>query len=60
MQRRLVKRRRSLPARAGQTLDYVLMATALLPLVAMALPQTRRILGLVFELTCDLIAMPFL
>jgi len=60
MQRRIVNRRRSLPARAGQTLDYVLMATALLPLVAMALPQTRRILGLVFELTCDLIAMPLM
>lgn len=54
------KRGRPSPARAGQTLDYVLMATALLPLAAMALPQTRRIIGLVFELTCDLIAMPFM
>jgi hypothetical protein len=60
MQRRLTKRRRTLLARSGQTLDYVLMVTALLPLVAMALPQTRRIISLVFELTCDLIAMPFM
>jgi hypothetical protein len=60
MQRRLTKRRRPSPARSGQTLDYVLMVTALLPLVAMALPQTRRIIGLVFELSCDLIAMPFM
>ena len=60
MQRRLTKRRRAPVARSGQTLDYVLMVTALLPLVAMALPQTRRIIGLVFELTCDLIAMPFM
>jgi len=36
------------------------MATALLPLIAMALPQTRRIIGLVFELSVDLIAMPFM
>jgi hypothetical protein len=60
MQRRLTRRCRATSARAGQTLDYVLMVTALLPLVAMALPQTRRIIGLVFELTCDLIAMPFM
>ena len=60
MQRCTVKRRISLPPRAGQTLDYVLVATAILPLVAMALPQTRRIIGLVFELTCDLIASPFM
>jgi len=60
MQRKLVEGRRPSPARAGQTLDVVLMVTALLPLAAMALPQTRRIIGLVFELSCDLIAMPFL
>jgi hypothetical protein len=60
MQRRSQKRGRRWPARAGQTLDYVLMATALLPLIAMALPQTRRIIGLVFELSVDLIAMPFM
>jgi hypothetical protein len=60
MQRRPIRRRFSTSARSGQTLDYVLMVTALLPLVALALPQTRRIIGLVFELTCDLIAMPFM
>ncbi len=60
MQRGLLNRRPRLPARAGQTLDYVLMVTALLPLAALALPQTRRLISLVFELTCDLIAMPFM
>ncbi len=48
------------PGRSGQTLDYVLMMTALLPLAALALPQTRRILALVYELTCDLVASPFM
>jgi hypothetical protein len=60
MQRRLTKRGCESSARSGQTLDYVLMATALLPLVAMALPQTRRIISLVFEHTCELVAMPFM
>ncbi len=60
MQRCPVIRHRPRQPRAGQTLDYVLVATAILPLVALALPQTRRILGLVFELTCDLVASPFM
>jgi len=47
--------------RAGATtLDYVLVATAILPFVALALPQSRRIVSLVYELTCVLIASPFL
>jgi hypothetical protein len=49
------------PDRLGATtLDYVLMMTALLPLVAMALPQSRRIVALVYELTCVLVASPFM
>jgi hypothetical protein len=36
------------------------MMTALLPLVAMALPQSRRIVALVYELTCVLVASPFM
>lgn len=60
MQRCSVICRRLRSARAGSTLDYVLVITAILPFVALALPQTRRIMGLVFELTCDLVASPFL
>lgn len=41
-------------------MDYVLVATAILPFVALALPQSRRIVSLVYELTCVLIASPFL
>jgi hypothetical protein len=46
--------------RGATTLDYVLVMTAILPLVALALPQSRRIVSLVFELTCVLIASPFM
>jgi hypothetical protein len=41
------------------TLDYVLMMTAILPFVALAMPQSRRIAALVYELTCVLVASPF-
>jgi len=34
--------------------------TAILPFVALALPQGRRIVALVYELTCILIASPFM
>ena len=60
MQRCSANNRRPPHNRAGSTLDYVLVVTAILPFVALALPQTRRIIGLVFELTCDLVASPFM
>jgi hypothetical protein len=46
--------------RGATTLDYVLLMTAILPFVALALPQGRRIVALVYELTCILIASPFM
>jgi hypothetical protein len=42
------------------TLDYVLIMTALLPVVAMASTPSRRIVALVYELTCVLVASPFM
>lgn len=48
------------PRLGATTLDYVLMMTALLPLVAMAWTPSRRIVALVYELTCVLVASPFM
>ncbi|MEW4530238.1 hypothetical protein [Maioricimonas sp. JC845] len=40
-------------------LDYVLALGVVLPLLAIVLPMSRRIMQLVFEMTCTLIAWPF-
>lgn len=41
-------------------LDYVLALGVVLPLLAIVLPMSRRIMQLVFEMTCTLIAWPFM
>jgi hypothetical protein len=41
-------------------MEYVLAIGIVLPLVVLVLPLTRRILQLVYEMTCTLIAWPFL
>ncbi|MBX3441901.1 MAG: hypothetical protein KF774_05800 [Planctomyces sp.] len=51
---------RQLSRCGATTLDYVLLMTALLPFVALSLSPIRRIISLVYELTCVLIASPFL
>ena len=42
------------------TLDYVLALGIVLPLLAVILPQGRRAMQLVFEMTTTLTAWPFL
>lgn len=50
-----------LPARGGfSTLDYVLALAIVLPLLAVILPAGRRAMQLVFEMTCTLVAWPFM
>jgi hypothetical protein len=60
MQRRLGRNTGCAKSRSGQTLDVVLMMTAILPFVALSLRPTRQIIALVYELTCDLVASPFM
>jgi len=42
------------------TADYVLGLGVVLPLLAIVLPATRRMMQLVFELSCTLCAWPFM
>ncbi len=42
------------------TLDYVLLLGVILPLVAFAIPTGKKIIQLAYEMTCTLIAWPFL
>lgn len=47
--------------RAGfSTLDYVLALGIMLPMLAVILPQGRRAMQLVYEMTTTLVAWPFL
>jgi hypothetical protein len=47
--------------RAGAaTLDYILLLAVVLPLATIVIPLTIRSLRLVYEMTCVLIAWPFL
>jgi hypothetical protein len=46
--------------RRGSTLDYVLVFTAIVPFVALTIPPSRKIVALVYELTCVLIASPIM
>lgn len=46
--------------RGAGTLEFVLALGVVLPLVAIAYPATRRMLQLVYEMTCTLISWPFL
>ncbi|MFG0335486.1 MAG: hypothetical protein ACF8TS_19170 [Maioricimonas sp. JB049] len=53
--------RRPVARRGGAAvLDYVLALGVVLPLLAIVLPISRRIMQLVFEMTCTLIAWPFM
>lgn len=45
--------------RGASTVDYVLLLGLLLPIAAFALPVGKRILQLVFRMTCTLIGWPF-
>ncbi|QDU37280.1 hypothetical protein Mal4_15900 [Maioricimonas rarisocia] len=59
--RELVPTGRSISRRRGAAvLDYVLALGVVLPLLAIVLPMSRRIMQLVFEMTCTLIAWPFM
>jgi len=46
--------------RGAGTLEFVLVLGVVLPLVGIAYPATRRMLQLVYEMTCTLISWPFL
>jgi hypothetical protein len=53
--------RRAAALRAGAAaVDYVLGLGVVLPLLAVVLPAGRRIMQLVFEFTCTLVAWPFM
>lgn len=60
MQRRRSPSQKTSRREGATTLDYVLVMTALLPFVALSMPQARKIVSLVYELTCVLVASPFL
>jgi len=45
---------------AVATLDYILVLGVILPLAAIVIPQGIRIMRLVYEMTCVLIAWPFM
>ncbi len=45
--------------RGASTVDYVLLLGLLLPMAAFALPVGKRIIELVFRMTCTLIGWPF-
>lgn len=46
--------------RAFSTLDYILALGIVLPLLVVILPMGRRAMQLVFEMTCTLVAWPFM
>ncbi len=46
--------------RGAATLDYILVLGVVLPLLAIVIPQGRRMMQLVFEMTCALVSWPFM
>jgi hypothetical protein len=46
--------------RGAATLDYILVLGIVLPILAIVIPQGRRMMQLVFEMTCALISWPFM
>ena len=49
------------PSRRGSaTLDYILVLGVVLPLLAIVIPQGRRMMQLVFEMTSALVSWPFM
>jgi hypothetical protein len=48
------------PRPGAAAVDYVLGLGVVLPLLVVVLPAGRRIMQLVFEFTCTLVAWPFM
>lgn len=47
--------------RAGaSSLDYILVLSVILPLIAFAIPIGKRILQLTYEMVCTLVAWPMM
>jgi hypothetical protein len=46
--------------RGAATLDYILVLGVVLPILAIVIPQGRRMMQLVFEMTCALVSWPFM
>jgi len=46
--------------RGAATLDYVLVLGIILPLAAIVVPLGKRIIQLVYEMTCVWLAWPFM
>jgi hypothetical protein len=46
--------------RGVATLDYILVLGVVLPILAIVIPQGRRMMQLVFEMTCALVSWPFM
>ena len=53
-------RSRHAARRGAATLDYVLLLGVILPLMAFVVPTGKKIIQLAYEMTCTLIAWPFL
>ncbi len=58
--RRSCRRQQLIQRRGVATLDYVLLLGIVLPLLAIVIPQGRRMMQLVFEMTCTLVSWPFM
>lgn len=41
-------------------MDYILAVGVVFPIVAVGIPATRRMLRLMYEMTCTLITWPFM
>jgi len=53
--------RRASHKRSGvSTLDYILVLGVIFPMVAVLVPMGKRMIQLVYEMTCVLIAWPFM
>jgi len=47
------------PRRGAASLDYILVVGVILPLALIVIPVGRRIIQLVYEMICVMIAWPF-
>lgn len=61
---RIRSRKAACPARhmrlGAATLDYILVVGIILPLALIVIPAGKHVLELVYEMSCVLIAWPFL
>ena len=46
--------------RGAAVVDYMLAIGVVLPLMLIAIPAARRMMQLIFELSCTLVAWPFM